>query len=248
MIREIRALDNTKFINRLAYLIGGLAVFIILFSCVMYIIQNWFCVSHVTITGDINHVTEKQLADVAENHLEGTMFTLNINELQAEFRQIPWVKSVTVTRAFPDSITVNVIEYDALARYGDNGFFVSPDNRIFYGAIHDATLPTFYAPKSKIADIISIYMIGNNIFKGRDMSLKKLYWLGPGLTKISFSNQLQVVICGTDVSTKLTILNNNLDKLYQLNPGLNYVNMCYKNAVAINEIINKPNSNNDDNK
>lgn len=236
-------LDNTKFVNRLAYLIGGLAVFIILFSSMIYIVQNWFCVLHVTITGNINHITEMQLSNVAKNNLRGTMFTLDIDELQAEFRQIPWVKSVTVTRSFPDSITVNVTEYDAIAHFGDNGFFIAEDGRVFYGAINDPALPTFYVPEQKIPDIVSLYKAGTDIFKKRDISLNKIYWLGVGITKIEFSNKLQVIICGLDVINKLTVLDKYWDQLYKLNPGLDSVNMCYKNAVAINAITNKPNAN-----
>ena len=40
-------LDNVKVINRLAYLIGGLAVFLLLFSFIDYGVNNWFLIRYV---------------------------------------------------------------------------------------------------------------------------------------------------------------------------------------------------------
>jgi cell division protein FtsQ len=228
--------DNVKFINRISYLIGTIAVIIALFSIVLYIVENKFPVEHITVTGNINRVTKEQLVQVAGSNLHGTMFTLNIDELQYEFKRIPWVKSVNVSRTFPDSITVNIIEYNAVAHYGSDGEFVSPTGQVFLGVINDPTLPTFYGPESKLPDILKVYNVSIKNFSKRNIQIDNIYWLGAGLIKINFSNQLEAVVCGPDFNEKLLVLNQYWDNLYEINPGLNYVNMCYKNAVAINAI------------
>lgn len=227
---------NAKFINRLAYLIGAVAVFLLLFSGVIYVVENLFRVEHITVTGNINRVTKDQLLGVARDDLHGTMFTLNIDELQYEFKKIPWVKNVSVSRTFPDSITVHILEYDAVAHYGTDGDFVSPTGQVFLGVINDPTLPTFYGPTAMVPELLKIYNAAGTLFTTQNVKITILNWVGEGIVKAKFSNNLDVVICGPNFKDKLTTLSKYWQQLYALNPGLSYVNMCYKDAVAINAI------------
>lgn len=236
---------NAKFINRASYLIGFIAVFLLLFSCIFYIVENKFLVEHITVTGNINRVTKEQLVNVASGDLHGTMFTLNIDELQYEFKKIPWVKSVSVSRTFPDSITVNIIEYNAVAHYGNDGNFVAPDGKVFLGVITDPTLPTFYAPKANVPELLKVYNYSNDLFESHAVLISKLRYVSVGIIKVSFSNGLEATVCGPDFSDKLVILNKYWKNLYTINPGLNYVNMCYKDAVAINAIVKNVNKGSD---
>lgn len=227
---------NAKFINRLAYLVGAIAVFVLLFSCILYVVENKFKVEHITVTGNINRVTKDQLLGVARDDLHGTMFTLNIDELQYEFKKIPWVKSVSVSRTFPDSITVNILEYDAIAHYGTDGDFVSPNGQVFFGVINDPSLPTFYGPTQNVPDLLKIYNASGALFTPQNIKIITLKWIGEGVVKATFSNNLNVVICGPNFKDKLVSLSKYWEALYIINPGLEYVNMCYKDAVAINAI------------
>lgn len=239
-------LDNIKVVNRLAYLIGAFAVFIIFASCVLYILQNWFKIERITIKGNTTHITQEQLSYIAKNRLRGTFFTLDINRLQREFLQIPWVQSVTVNREFPDAITVFVNEYEAIARLGDESL-VSGSGKIFIGADDSITLPTFNGAEAQIPQFLNDYAVLKPFLQSKNISLTRLDLSGSGTTKVFFSNNLEVVICALDISSGVKILSKYWEKLYGLNPNLIYINMCYKNAVAINaskssEITNtKPN-------
>lgn len=226
-------LDDTKFIERLSYLIGAFAIFIVCGSILIYILHNWFKIEHITIKGNTRHITNEQLSYIAQNRLHGTVFTLDIKSLQREFLQIPWVQSVVVNREFPDSITVNINEYDAIARWGDEGM-LSLNGRIFSGADDSTTLPTFNGHTGQIPQLINDYNELKPFLKLRNLNLLKLEVTGSGITKIFFSNNLQVVVCSLDITNRINTLNKYWDKLYQLNPDLNYVNMCYKDALAIN--------------
>jgi cell division protein FtsQ len=217
----------------MAYLIGAFAVFIIFASFGLYILQNWFTIERITITGKTTHITQEQLSYIAKNRLRGTFFTLDINRLQREFLQIPWVQSVTVIREFPDAITVNVNEYEAVARFGEDGL-VSESGNVFIGADDSTTLPTFNGYASQIPQFLNSYNTLKPFLKAKNINLNQLDLNGSEITKLYFSNNLEVVICAADISKGVEVLSKYWDKLYQLNPNLTYINMCYKNAVAIN--------------
>lgn len=233
MVKGLGILDNIKAVNRLAYLIGAFSVFIIIGSAVLYVLQNWFTIDRITIKGNTTHITHEQLSYIAKNRLRGTFFTLDINSLQREFMQIPWVQSVTVTRDFPDAITVNVNEYEAIARLGDEGL-VSINGRVFSGADDSTTLPVFNGMANQVPRFLNDYKVLKPFLQAKNLSLARLDISGSGITKVFFSNNLQVVMCKVDIASDLDVLSKYWDRLYQLNPNLAYINMCYKNAVAIN--------------
>lgn len=225
-------LNNIKLINRVTYLIGGLAVFILLFSCFDYAITNWFLITQITIVGDTTHITESQLAYIAKNRLQGNLFTLNIDGLREEFRQIPWVNRVTVSRDFPHAIVVGISEYQAIARLGDLSL-ITQDGKIFTGADNTESLPVFYVAATDVPLAIQRYQQLLPLIKVHNLALNSLTLVTHELNKLQLSNDLTVVICGDDVSSKFQLLNQYWDKLYSLNPQLHYVNLCYNNAMAI---------------
>ncbi|MCC2644812.1 MAG: hypothetical protein K0R94_590, partial [Burkholderiales bacterium] len=179
--------DNIKFVNRLAYLIGALAVFIIIASMAFYILQNWFTIQRITIKGNTTHITREQLSYIAKNRLRGTFFTLDINRLQREFLQVPWVQSVTVNREFPDAITVYINEYAAVARFGEDGL-ISGSGKVFEGADDSIILPTFNGLPGQIPQFLADYKILESFLQSKNIDLTRLDISGSGITKLFFSN------------------------------------------------------------
>ncbi|MBP9743220.1 MAG: FtsQ-type POTRA domain-containing protein [Burkholderiales bacterium] len=226
--------DNVKFINRLAYLVGGLAIAILGFSVVNYAINNWFVVENVVITGNIEHIDLKTLTLVAKEKIRDNLFTLDLDDIQNNFQNIPWVKHVTVMRDFPHSLLIGVDEYSAIARWGNEGLIAS-DGNIFNGNDVSGELPIFYVAPQNVSEAISDFNMVNAMLAKHNVHLTELNLYGFGITKFVLSNQLNITICGSAVESQIALLNKYWDKLYELNPGLNYVNMCYKNAMAINQ-------------
>lgn len=222
----------------MSYLIGVLAVLIIITSIGIYITDRWFRIERIVVTGDMHHVSKAQLDYAAKYELHGTFFTLNLNRVEQVFNQIPWVKSVIVQRDFPDGINIKITENVALARWNNNSF-ISSDGDIFTGddSSSNDKLPILYAENKQAGDVIKLYDSLTPVFNGHNIALDKLYYVGVGLTKLYLSDNLQVVVCGTEVAKRLKMLFGYLPRLYAINPNLNYVNMCYKNAVAISSAV-----------
>lgn len=232
MARLSRILDNAKLVNRLSFLFLVFSCILIVSSTAFYVINNWFQIEKITITGNTTHITSSQLSYIAKNKLQGTFFTLDINRLQQEFKQIPWVKSVTVMRDFPNSITVIIDEFKVLARLGEDAL-ISTSGNVFSGADNNPNLPTFYTSKELVEDTLNVYNNLQPILNKRQWQLDKLDTSNPNLTKIYLKDGMTVVICGNDVITKFKTIDLYLERIKQVKPNLTYINMCYKNALAI---------------
>jgi cell division protein FtsQ len=235
-------LGSVKFLNRLAYLVSIISLLIIAGSITLYAMQNWFTINKIIVEGDTNHISHKQLDGIT--HLRGSFFTLDISGLRQEFFKIPWVKEVAVERQFPDIIIVRLKEYQAAAYWGGDGSLLSMDGRIFVGGddvslmgLGGRKLPTFYAASNQIEELLARYSLILPLLEKNRLILERFDYLGVGLSKIYLTNGLQVVICGSDVVERINLLAGYLPELYKINPKLNYINMCYKNALAINAPI-----------
>ncbi len=238
--------SNIKIINRASYLIMIFSLIIIIASSIYYIAVNYFPITKITISGDIPHITQSQATYIANNKLIGSFFTLDINKLQTEFHKIPWVKSVSIVRSFPNQITVYIVEHQAVARWGDRGL-LSSDGIIFNGADDNIELPTIIASKSQAENVFIVYnSILNELNTFNAFKVQKLLYEGTELIKIYLIKTLflpsvnptnntnfELIICGPDFIKNLKTFNKNLDKLYQIKPNMVYANMCYKNALAI---------------
>lgn len=225
--------DNTKFNNRMSYLMNTLGVLIILFCAVLFIVRNWFTVDKIIIEGDIRHVTPVQLSYIAHNKLHGTFFTLDIDGLKSEFQELPWVRQVSLQRHFPHTIIVNIEEYNAVARIGEEDL-LAEDGEVFDGADDDVNLPTLYVDPSNAVIAYNKYLqIQQTMIKHGDKVMQ--VWLdNPRILSFKTSKNLTVTICDQKLDDKLNILDKYLDKLYTINTNLTSINMCYKDAVAIN--------------
>lgn len=230
---KVNIFDNIKFLNRLSYLIGILAIFIVLFSCFDYVAENWFRVEKIIIEGDFKNITPQQLTNLAKNQLHGTLFTLDIDDLQKKFKYIPLVKQVIVSRKFPDTIVIYAIEYVVLGKFGNNSV-LSVDGKIIPALSNNPNLPVFYSDDMQTQVLIDNYNLLLPILNKHKVSLKKMYLIEGNILKLNLSNNLQITICGNDFARKFNLLNRFWDKFYQIRPNLSYINTCYKNGIAVN--------------
>lgn len=229
--------DNAKFNNRLAYLINSISVLILIFSGIHYIVKNWFTVNKIVIEGNIKHITPVQLSYIAHNKLHGTFFTLDISGLKSEFLEVPWVRQVSLKRHFPHTIVVTVEEYNVLARIG-NDALLAENGYVFDGADDNINLPVFYVEPDRASLALDKYRQIESVVARHQTSVDKLWLNTPQITKFMTAGNLLVTICDDDLTSKLSVLDQYWDRLYKLNPGLKSINLCYKNALAINPIAN----------
>ncbi len=225
--------DNTKLINRMSFLIASLAVGIIVFSLVNYVFRSWFIVDKILVNGNFSYLNANTFKVALQNKLYGNLFTIDLDNLQDDFKQIPWVHDVTITRQFPNTIEVNVSEYNAVAKLSDNEL-ISSNGKVIFVNSSTESLPFFDVAIKNSSEALTDYDILKPILKKRNLRLVELKINDTGIFKIILSNNLEVTICGTDFVKNIMILDEYWDRLYKLNPHLSVVNMCYKNGMAIN--------------
>ncbi|MDA1107543.1 MAG: FtsQ-type POTRA domain-containing protein, partial [Proteobacteria bacterium] len=75
----------------------------------------------VRIEGRFTHVTAAELQQRLAGVAAGNFLSVNVEAIRHAAQTLPWVRTVTVRRVWPDTVRVEVTEQLAIARWGETG-------------------------------------------------------------------------------------------------------------------------------
>lgn len=141
----------------LANLFYALAALLAIYAALNAAIRlSLFDLREVVVSGELEHVTRGQLRQ-AVRQLRGNFFTLDMNQAKSGFEKLPWVRSVSLRRQWPDRLEVVLEEQVALARW-DSGGLVNTYGEVFQGET-DLSLPLFSGPAGSAPDLARQYLL-----------------------------------------------------------------------------------------
>jgi cell division protein FtsQ len=115
-------------------------------------------ISQVEITGDLKYIGREKMAPVIEPYTKTNLYLLDANALEEELEFEPWIRSVGITKAWPNRLVIDVTEQRPLAFWGDDRMVNN------HGEIFDATademrgvIPVLYHPEEQGLETISNY-------------------------------------------------------------------------------------------
>ncbi len=108
----------------LVYLLGGGGYLLMLWE------PQRLPVRVVTVDGALKHLSSHRLQETVITHLDGGILTQDLAGLQTAIKAIPWVRSASLRRHWPDRLALTVVERVALGRW-DEGALVDADGVIF---------------------------------------------------------------------------------------------------------------------
>lgn len=148
--------DDHRLLAQLANLLYGLAALALLYAALMLAIRlPIFPLREVSVTGQVAHTTRDQVESIVREELRGNFFTVDLEATRAAFEKLPWVRTATLRRAWPDRLEVALEEHVALARWRDTAL-VNDRGEIFEAAA-DLRLPVFAGPEGSAGEMAAQY-------------------------------------------------------------------------------------------
>lgn len=115
---------------------------------------SWFDLQQIKVNG-ARHVTRAQVEMVVRQHLHGNFFSADLEAARTAFTKLPWVRSASVRRSWPDGLEVSLEEHVPLARWGEDALINS------YGEIYRAAtaqpLPLLSGPPGSAREVAQQY-------------------------------------------------------------------------------------------
>jgi len=134
---------------------------IITMSVLSFLVAGWLLIAKmpdvwrikkIAIVGDVEHVTQKQLADILTNGNGLGMLTIDLDHLRQKVMQLPWVKNVQIRKTWPDTLSFTFEEYQPIALINES-YLMANGNLIERGSyLHRGTILNLKIDKSQITE------------------------------------------------------------------------------------------------
>ncbi len=145
--------------------------------------------------GTFNKVDEAMLRSVVAKTLDGGYFAVNVVEVQQAVEDLPWVHLANVSRIWPDTLSISVVEEQAVAVWAKGGL-VSNQGVLFLPkqTSYPVALPVFDGPIGMQRNMTEFYLYAKKILKVLGVSISRLHFDSRGAIKIQLSNDIDVLL------------------------------------------------------
>jgi len=118
-----------------------------------------FPLTQLVVATPLDQVSRTQIEQTARNALSGNIFTVNLETAQAAFERMPWVRSASLRRHWPDAIELQLEEHRAAAHWTQQegeSRLVSTHGEVFMASTRES-LPFFVGPEGSAPRLLTRY-------------------------------------------------------------------------------------------
>lgn len=224
--------DNHALLRSIANLLLFGSVLAVLYGTAYYLVHRpeLFPLHSVRLSAMPQRVDVNEILRVVRSEVNGNFVTVDIAQVRSTLEQLPWVRNVSIRREFPDRLTVQLEEHQALARW-NNAALVNVYGEVF-NAQSEQDLPNFIGQEGESAVIAQRYAEFGQQLAPLGLQVAQLAESPRHAWQVKLNTGL-VVELGSDEMTQ------RLDRFvaaypYSLkNMQLKYVDLRYRNGFAV---------------
>ena len=153
--------DNPALLKNTSTALFAVSALLLLYGAAYYALHlpSLLPIRSVKLAGAPVHVDAEQVLQVVRKQVRGNFFTVDIERLRAELEKLTWVRQVNIRREFPNRLSVELEEHQALASWS-NQALVNRQGEVF-NAPNDATLPIFVGQTGQSVQVTQLYAMSN---------------------------------------------------------------------------------------
>lgn len=225
--------DKPSLLNWLANFFYAISIVLMIYGLLFALVHlPIFPIREVNVTGAINHVNREQVQLIVDAHLKGNFFTLDLIKTRDAFEKLPWARTVSVRRRWPDALSVEIEEHKALARWGDIAL-VNTRGELFHAAL-DANLPSFYGPGDGVKEVTKHYADFSKILNRADIKIARVTLSPRRAWEIKTDKNLVISLGRLDMSARLDKFTTVYEEvLSHLSAEIKYADLRYPNGFAV---------------
>ncbi|MEE9446871.1 MAG: FtsQ-type POTRA domain-containing protein [Arenicellales bacterium] len=158
-------------------LVLGVAAFSAISVLVVDRLYNpqYFNISQISLTGDAAHVDRKTLTESVSKMIEGNYFSVNSKKILSALHTLPWVETARIRRQWPDTLMVNIEEYQPVAHWGERRWLTTTGKLVELPLPKNIILPHLSGPKDQVPEVWEKYQQWAKLFSQNGLNLRKVH-------------------------------------------------------------------------
>lgn len=159
-----------------------------------------FHIDSVRIEGDVVRNNAATIRTAVMPRLQGSFFTLDLAATKRAFQSVPWVRSASVRRVWPNRLVVRLEEHRVAALWqGADGHdrLVNVQGEVFdanLGDVEDDALPVLAGPDGSAARVLGMHGRLAAVFAALPARIEKLELSGRGSWQVELDSGAKVQI------------------------------------------------------
>lgn len=191
-----------------------------------------FALHRLEVQGELRHVNEDSVKLVANRRIRGNFFTVNLEEVRAEFEKLPWVSDARISRHWPDTLIVELFEHVPLARWNASGL-VSTKGEVFNAALN-ANLPRFEGFEGSGREVAEAYRRYAEILSPLGLSISELSYSTRRAWRLKTDGGLEIALGRQESEQRLQRFASQYQKINErLGAAPAYVDLRYADGFAV---------------
>ena len=148
--------DNPRLLNMAAGALVGVAALAFTVAGMWLLMRSeLFPVREIEVKTALQRTSKGEIQTAVSDRIRGNFFAVSPTEVRTGLERLPWVRSASVRRVWPDRLEVALEEHVALARWNDESLVNSYGER-FHGKT-DQPLPQFVGPAGTEREVARRY-------------------------------------------------------------------------------------------
>ena len=150
-----------------------------------------------------NHIARPELKNIVVKDINGGFFALDEKPIEKQLEQLPWVKSVSIQKIWPDILQINIDEKDPVVVW-QNKNLVTALGKVFTPAINTVPnfLPQLNGPDDQLKNVLQHYRDFNLDLIPLVLQVKGLTLTPRGAWDLTLSNGIRVLLGRNQVTSR----------------------------------------------
>jgi cell division protein FtsQ len=191
-----------------------------------------FALHHVEVRGELQHVNADGVRLVASRGVRGTFFTVELGDVRAAFEKLPWVREARVSRRWPDTLVVEMVEHTPFARW-NGAELVSSEGEVFNASVA-MDLPRLSGFEGSGREVVEAYRRYGELLAPLGMKIGELSLSPRRAWRLKTDSGLEIALGRTDIEPRLKRFAAQYRKLSErLGAAPAYVDLRYADGFAV---------------
>lgn len=191
-----------------------------------------FALHRIDVRGELRHVGEDSVRLAAKNGVRGNFFTVDLDDVRAAFEKLPWVAEARVSRRWPDTLVVDLVEHVPLAHWNGSQL-VSTAGEVF-NASSAAELPSLNGFEGSGSEVAEAYRRYQEILGPLGMRISELNLSPRRAWRLKTGSGLEIALGRKDVEARLKRFAAQYRKVAErIGAAPAYVDLRYADGFAV---------------
>jgi len=133
-----------------------------------------FNISKITLSGDAAHVDRDKLRKSVVELIDGNYFSLDANKIIKNLHTLPWVEKVRLRRQWPDTLMIDIEEYQPIALWGEDLWLTTTGKLVALPLPPNIALPKLNAPVNEVDTVWPKYQKWSSLSARNGLRLRNL--------------------------------------------------------------------------